>query len=558
MEVALNKGNRFWFSLRANRWFWLLAFFAVILSVPVFTVLISILEPFSQNWEHLSQTVLRDYIVNSVILMLGVAAGTFILGVSCAWLVTMYEFSGRRFLEWGLLLPMAMPAYIIAYAYTGTLDFSGPVQTFIREVFTLKYGDYWFPEVRSLGGAVCMFSLVLYPYVYLIVRAAFVGQSRSLIEVSRSLGLSPLQTFYKVALPVARPAIVAGLTLALMETLADYGTVAHFGVSTFTTGIFRTWFGLGDLTAAAQLASVLLLFVVTLIVVERVSRRRLRYTHTTTSQRPVARVPLLGSAKWLVCIWCFAPFIFGFFVPAIQLAGWAIRTWQKNLNMDFLVLIQHSFLLAASASIICLFIALVVCFAQRINRERRSPSVFLRAATLGYAVPGTVIAVGVLIPIAALDKKIDQLFMTVFSVSPGLIFSGTLFAVVFAYVVRFISVSVQTVESGYSKIQLGIDDSTRTLGQRPTGLLARIHFPMLKVSVVTALLLVFVDVLKELPTTLILRPFNFNTLAVRAYELASDERLADAAMPALAIVFAGIIPVVLLSRAMRSPLTKKI
>ncbi len=482
--------------------------------------------------------------------MLGVALGTFVLGTSAAWLTTMCSFPGRRLFEWALLLPMAMPAYIIAYTYTGMLDFAGPLQTFLRETFAWRYGDYWFPEIRSIGGAICMLSLVLYPYVYLIVRAAFLNQSHALLEVSRSLGNGPWRTLFFVAIPAARPAIVAGMTLALMETLADYGTVQYFGISTFTTGIFRTWFGLGDLNTAAQLSSMLLFFVAALIVIERHSRSHMRFHNTTLQKTHLPRIPLTGTNAFFAVLWCCVPLGFGFILPATQLLAWALETWQTALDWSFAKLVFNSFSLAAIASIVCLFLAVLVCFAQRIMHKSKWASLALRAATLGYAVPGTVIAVGVLIPFAAFDNGLDRWLVKNFSVSSGLLLSGTLIAAVFAYVVRFFSVSVQTLESGYAKIYPSIDHSARTLGMRPHKVLCKIHLPMLKTSLVAALLLVFVDVLKELPTTLILRPFNFNTLAVRAYELASDERLIDASSSALAIVLVGLLPVLLLSRAM--------
>jgi len=353
-----------------------------------------------------------------------------------------------------------------------------------------------------------------------------------------------------VALPAARPAIVAGMTLALMETLADYGTVQYFGVSTFTTGIFRTWFGLGDLTAAAQLSSFLLFFVVLLIVIERISRKQMQFHHLG-QKRAYQRATLTGSARWLCFIVCALPLLFGFILPAIQLCLWVIETWHTSFDAAFFILVQHSISLAAVAAILCVLLAVIVCFSARLTSKSRLALFFLRVSTLGYAVPGTVIAVGVLIPLAALDNGIDNWLRSNTTFVIGLVFSGTLFAVIVAYIVRFLSVSVQSIEAGFSQIHTSIDDSARTLGRKPLGVLLKVHLPMLKTSLIAAGLLVFVDVMKELPTTLILRPFNFNTLAVRAYELASDERLADAATPAIAIVLTGLIPVFLLFRTMR-------
>lgn len=522
----------------------------LILCAPLAVIVTSVVPPYADIWPHLLDTVIPDYIVNSLILALGVGVGTFVLGASTAWLTAMCQFRGSDTMVWALLLPMAMPAYIIAYTYTGMLDFAGPVQSLLRASFAWRYGDYWFPEIRSLGGAICMLSLVLYPYVYLLVRASLLEQSRAVSEVSRSLGHGPWRTVFFAALPLARPAIVAGVTLALMETLADYGTVQYFGVSTFTTGIFRTWFGMGEPRAAAQLASMLLVFVVSLITIERLSRRRMRFHHTSARPHPPERIALKGRRALLALLCCMGPVIFGFVLPATQLVLWLGQTWRPLISADFLQLVLNSFTLAALAAACCLVMAVIICFGQRIAPRHPAAATLARTATLGYAVPGTVIAVGVLIPLAAFDNHLDAWLRERFNASSGLLLSGSLFAVVFAYTVRFVSVAVQTVEAGYSKIPRALDDSARTLGRPPVILLARLHMPLLRTSLVAAVLLVFVDVLKELPTTLILRPFNFNTLAVRAYELAADERLADAAGPALAMVVVGLLPVIYLARAM--------
>ncbi|MEP1595296.1 MAG: iron ABC transporter permease [Halieaceae bacterium] len=530
----------------AYTWRISLLLIATLVSLPVMVIIASLLQPYSPAWGHLLDTVLADYVINSLLLMCGVGIGTLVLGVTAAWLTTMCEFPGRRFFSWALLLPMAMPAYIIAYTYTGLLDFSGPVQTALRDTFDWRYNDYYFPETRSLGGAICMLSLVLYPYVYLLVRVAFLEQSTAVLEASRSLGNTAWQTFIKVALPMARPAIVAGVSLALMETLADYGTVEYFGVSVFTTGIFRTWYGLGELGTAAQLAAFLLIFVFVLVVLERWSRRRLRFHDTAVNRLPV-RIALSGGRAVAAFLAALAMFALGFFIPAAQLALWTLGNWQSGLDLTFVALVANSFGLAGAAAVCCLLVALLLGYGKRLRPAPLEVSA-VRVSTMGYAVPGTVIAVGVLIPFAWLDNRIDELARDWFGVSTGLLLSGTLIALTFAYVVRFLSVSVQSVESGLARIRPSLDESARSLGQSPVGVLRRIHLPILRGSLLTALLLVFVDVLKELPTTLILRPFNFNTLAVRTYELASDERLAEAALPALAIVIIGLLPVIVMTR----------
>ncbi|MDH5389136.1 MAG: iron ABC transporter permease [Gammaproteobacteria bacterium] len=521
----------------------------LLLAIPLAVVVANVFVPAGEVWRHLAATVLQDYIVNSLLLMFGVAIGSLILGVGSAWLVSVTEFPGRKYFEWALLLPMAIPAYIIAYTYTGMLDFAGPVQSSLRELTGWGYGDYWFPEIRSLGGAAVMLSLVLYPYIYLLARAAFLSQSLCVLEVSRSLGNGPWCTFFHVGLPLARPAIVAGLSLVLMETLADYGTVQYFGVSTFTTGIFRTWYGLDNAPAAAQLAAMLLLFVVVLVTLERISRRQSRYYNTGKRTQPLQRLKLVGRGRVAASLFCFAILLSGFLLPAAQLASWAINTYQTMIDARFVTLFFNTLELAAISTALALVIALLLNYGRRLQ-PTRGIRFAVRAAGLGYAIPGTVIAIGVVIPFGWFDNTLDSWMRAQFDVSTGLLLSGTIAALVFAYMVRFLAVSLHAVESGLERITPSMDEAARAMGEKPLGILGRIHIPMLKGSLITALLLVFVDVLKELPATLILRPFNFNTLAVRAYELASDERLADSSTAALAIVVAGLVPVILLSRSL--------
>ena len=480
--------------------------------------------------------------------MCGVALGAGSMGVTTAWLTSMYNFPGRRYLIWAQLLPLAVPAYIIAYTYTGMLEVSGPLQSWIRAYFDVQYGDYWFPDVRSLPGAMAMFSLVLYPYVYLLARAAFIDQSVCVLEASRTLGCGPWRSFWSVGLPLARPAIVAGLSLALMETLADFGTVEYFGVSTFTTGIFRTWFGMYDAVAAAQLSSVLMLFVLALILLERWSRRRAQFHHTTNRYQALPNVQLSPLKAWIACIACFLPLLCGFIIPVAQLSVWAVETWDTMVDDTFIELATNSFALAGAAALVALIPALLLAYGNRLQPSF-AMRFFSRMASMGYAIPGTVIAVGVLIPFGAFDNFVDDWFRTQFDFGTGLIFSGTIFILLFAYTVRFLAVSLQTVEAGLGKIRPSMDDAARSMGRSGAQVLQSVHLPIMKGSLLTAIVIVFVDVLKELPATLVLRPFDFNTLAVRAYELASDERLADSSTAALAIVAVGIIPVILLSSA---------
>lgn len=527
-------------------WRLILVSMALLISLPVLVTFAYLFVPSSDVWQHLYDTVLSDYLSNTFWLTLGVGVGVLLLGVPAAWLNSMCEFPGRRLFEWALLLPLAMPAYIIAYTYTGMLDFSGIVQTTLRDITGWGYGDYYFPEIRSLGGATTMLALVLFPYVYLLARASFLEQSIAVLEVSRTLGTSAFQSFMKIALPMARPAIITGLSLALMETLADFGTVQYFGVTTFTTGIYRTWFGFGDSAAASQLAALLMTMVFVLIMLERWSRHKARYHNTASKQSRLPRYKLTGKAKWFAFAFCLFPVLFGFLIPVAQLAIWGFTIASEGLDQSFITLTLNSLGLAFAAAFFALVLALILGYGKRLQNNT-IVNVSAQVASMGYAVPGVVIAVGIIIPFTWLDTHINALTKQWFDVNVGLLLSGSLFILLFAYNVRFLAVSLQTVESGLGKVKPTIDDAGRSLGLSPMGVLYKLHFPLMKGSLLTAILLVFVDVLKELPATLILRPFNFNTLAVRAHELASDERLADAGLPSLMIVCAGILPVILLS-----------
>jgi len=497
-------------------------------------------------WTHLFETVFVDYVNSSLTLMGGVAALTLLLGVGSAWLVTQYQFVGSRTLQWMLLLPLAMPTYITAYCYTGLLDVAGPVQTSLRQAFGWQFGDYWFPEIRSLSGAIFVMSFVLYPYVYLLARASFLEQSQHLRDVAQLLGYSRLRAFFKINLSIARPAIIAGVSLALMETLADYGAVSYFGVSTFTTGIFRTWNGLGSIGVATQLSIVLLSFVIVLLVIERHSRKRARY-HSKKSLQTFTPVQLQGYRQVGALTLAALPVLLGFIIPTGQLLAWAVDTHSELFVSDFWKLVWNTLFLAGLTSLIALIFALLIAYADRI-----ADSKIVRTAKhlvgLGYAVPGTVIAIGTLIPLARLDNSIDAWFRAHFDFATGLLLTGSLAALIIAYLVRFMAVALNTVDSGLQGIGENMDQAARSLGFTPLRIMRIVHVPILRSSLITALLIVFVDVMKELPATLIMRPFNFNTLAVKAYELASDERLAEAALPSIAIVLVGLVPVILLTK----------
>ncbi len=524
-----------------NRFSWLglLAIvLAFLLAVPILVILGATFQGDLKTWRHLLDTVLSDYVINSLILMVGVGILVLITGVPTAWLTSMCRFPGRKILSWALLLPLAFPAYIIAYTYTGILDVPGPVQQMIRDVTGLKYGQYWFFEIRSIPGAIFMMAFVLYPYVYLLARASFLEQSSSTLEACRTLGLNQRQAFFSLALPLARPAIVAGCSLALMEVLADYGTVRYFGVSTFTTGIYRAFNGSADMPAAAQLSSCLMGFVIILIVSERFSRRYQRYHSQVEKHTRAKPIELTGGKAWLATALCVIPVLLGFFIPMLQLFYWAV--FKAEVGKNFFTLAWNSFSLALLAALLAVAIAIVLAYARRLHRNRWVLGA-TSLASMGYALPGTIIAIGVLVPFAWLGRT--------FEIS----LTNSIFILLFAYSVRFVAVSLGAVQSGLNNIKPSIDGSARSLGLKPFQVLQKVHVPLLSTSAFTALLIVFVDVLKELPATWVLRSLNFETLAVKAFELASDERLIDAAPASLLIVVVGILPVILLSRSINNP-----
>jgi iron(III) transport system permease protein len=521
---------------------------AGLILLPILAVFSSLVGPAGETWAHLARTVLGAYVVDTALLAAGVAAGVVSMGVLSAWLVTAYRFPGRRVLEWALVLPLAMPAYVMAYAYTDWLQFSGPVQTALRAATGWQAREYWFPEIRSLPGAIAVLSLAFYPYVYLLARTAFADVSRSALEAGRLAGLSAWGSFLRVALPIARPAIAAGTALALMETLADFGTVSYFALEVFTTGIFKAWMSMGDLDAAGQLSVCLLAFVALVLALERASRGRAAYA--SAGRRPSPPQRLAGFPAALACAACAAPVLAGFVLPAALLVDLALSDPQARLGARVAALVGNSFTLAGIAAATGVALATAMAYAARLARGRAAGAVALanRAAALGYAIPGAVIAVGVLVPLGRLDNWVADLAESALGAKPGLVLTGTVVALVYAYLVRFLAVALQTVEAGLAKVTPRMDDAARSLGASPAAVLARVHAPLLASSLASAALLLFVDVLKELPATFALRPFNFDTLAIEAYNLAKDERLAEAAVPSLVIVAISLVPLLAVTR----------
>ena len=544
--ALLDSSGRWRFAL--DGWTLIAAALGLFVAIPVGTVIFTAFGPSDGIWSHLVSTVLWVYAGNTLWLMLGVGVGTIVIGTSTAWLVTMYRFPGRRILSWALLLPLAVPSYILAFVITDQLEYAGNVQSALRGVFGwTSPRDYWFPEIRSLGGAAIVLSLVLYPYVYLLARAAFIEQSFGLFETSRTLGRGPVASFFTIALPLARPAVAVGVALALMETLNEFGTIDFFAVPTLTAGIFDVWLNMDSTTGAAQLASILVAFTLVLVVIERLSRRSRRYHDTTTRVQALPDYPLSTARGVGALLWCAMPVALGFLLPALVLGSYAMVFYAETLEADYFDYVWNSMTLAVWAAAVAAIAGITLAYGVRLS-PRRTMRGLAEFATIGYAVPGAVLAVGIMVPLGYFDNAIDAASQALFGLSTGLLISGTATALVVGYVVRFLALGYRTVDSGLSRVTPSIEGVARTLGASPTRALLRVHLPLIRPSVITAALLVFVDTMKELPLTLILRPFNFDTLATFVYQYASDELLEECALGALTIVAAGVLPVILMSR----------
>ena len=520
---------------------------ALLISLPILALIGSWLEwnaASAQVLSELAQTVLPDYLLTSVLLCAGVAVGVTVLGLSAAAAVTLFKFPGQSFFEWALLLPMAMPAYVVAYAYTDFFQFSGPLQTFIRSTWALE--GRVFPEIRSLGGAIFVFSLTLYPYVYLLARTALTERASHLMEAARLLGAPLYRRISEVALPLARPAVAAGVALALMETLADFGVSSYFGIQTFTAGVYKAWLIMDNRIAAAQLATLLLVVVLILLQLEKQAQARMRFTSSNTNSansREAQPAELSQFSGLLIATWCSLLVFLGFVLPILLmlkplLMSDTIIPWQRFLEWSY-----NSLRLGGITALLAVGFSLLIAFGLR-NKADFFARFISQLVGLGYAIPGAVVVVGLLLPVTWIQKQWPETHV-------GFWITASIMGLVWAYLVRFCAVALQSIQSGYARIPHSLDDSARTLSVTGLALLSRVHAPLLKRSVFAAALLVFVDVMKELPATLVLRPFNTDTLAVVAFQLARDERLGEAALPSLALVLVGLIPVLLLSRAMR-------
>jgi len=523
--------------------------FVAVCVAPMIAAALSAIAGDLDTWRNVLAPVLPTYTYTTLALVVIVGAGTAVIGSVTAWLVTAYRFPGRKWLEVALALPLAFPAYVMAYAYTHMLDHPGPVQTFLRDVTGWGPREYWFPEIRSLGGAAAMLTIVLYPYVYLLARASFRQQSAHAFMVARTLGHSQTRAFLRVALPMARPAIAGGALLAIMETIADFGTVAFFNVQTFATGIYQAWFSVYDRSAAAQLSLCLLAFALVIAGLERSTRGKGVTTGSGTRFEAMERTELRGLSGWLAAGACFAPVLLGFVLPLIMLGAMAVGSGQSILDQRYLGFVFNSVTVAGVAALITVAGAVLISF-----RARTRPSQVSRwlvvVAQLGYAVPGGVIAVGLMVPVAAFDNALDAFMEARFGIDTGLLITGSIWLMVAAYMSRFMAAALNAYDSGVATIPANMDAVARSLGHSAPRVLRHVHLPLARNSALTALLIVFVDVMKELPATLILHPFNFQTLAVQAHRLAADERLAEAAVPSLALVAVGLIPVLLLCRTL--------
>jgi len=521
---------------------------ALLAVTPVVTVVWLAVHPSDDIWQHLLDTSLPVYLSNTLLLMLGVGVSVLLTGVATAWLVTMCRFPGRGMFEWLLIFPLAIPAYVIAYAYTDLLEYAGPVQMLLRGLFGWSSPrDYWFPEIRSLWGAMILMGVVLYPYVYLLARAAFLEQSVNVLEVSRVLGRGSWRTFYSISLPAARPAVAVGVALALMETLNDYGTVDFFAVRTMTAGLIDVWLGMGSLAGGAQIATTMLVFVIALITLERISRRHQKvYQQSSTRFRALPAYHLTGWRAFAASGLCAIPVTVGFVIPVAVLSYLAVLYFEDSWTSEFRTYALNSLTLSSIAALLALGVALFIAYSRRLGGGRLL-GVAARVASLGYAMPGAVLAVGTVVPFAAFDNSVDGFLRAHLGISSGLLLSGTVVAVLFAYVVRFLAVALGQIESSLEKVSPSMDMAARTLGYRAGQTLLRYHVPLIRGGMLTAVMIVFVDCMKELPATLLLRPFNFETLATHVYQFASDEMLGEAALGSLTIVVVGLIPVLVLS-----------
>ncbi|MFV0574359.1 MAG: ABC transporter permease [Vibrio sp.] len=543
-------------AVQNKAWQWGSGLFMVLLVLPILAIFYTSIGESNELFSHLFATVLPTYTLNTFWLLLGTISLAFIFGVPSAWIIAMCRIPTAKYLQWALVLPLAMPGYIVGYIYTDWFDFAGPIQIWLRETFNLTPQDYWFPDLRTLPGAMTILALVLFPYVYLLARSAFMEQSSSLLQSALLLNCTPWQSFFRISLPLARPAIAVGLSLVAMETLGDFGTVSYFAVSTLTTAVYDTWLGYSNLTAAAKISSIMLLVVILLLSAERYSRRKQKHFQAQFSQHEDNRFTLTGWKKIAALVWCWGLVIAGFLLPMIQLLIYASKYFAASWTDEFHTYSLNSLYVSFSAAAVCVLIALVVNFYHRlaansvnISKPKMNSLLPMRLSSLGYAVPGTVLAIGIMVVVLSFDHFTNDVAKSVGWGRVGLLFSGSMFALVFALSVRFAAVAIGSVESGLAKVSPNLDMAARTMGCNSSQMLKRVHIPLIMRSALIAGLLVFIESMKELNASILLRPFNFETLATYVYNFVSDQQLELGALPAILLILLGLIPLILINRS---------
>ncbi|MGC7590929.1 ABC transporter permease [Bisgaard Taxon 46] len=543
------------FSFKKTLWNVTALFIVLYFLLPLLSIFYQSWQADWDNIQHLWKTVLTDYSLNSLLLVLGTVFLSLVFAIPAAWIISTYQFKGQKTLQWVLCLPLAMPAYLVGYLYTDLLDYAGPLQSVLRQLFGWTTPqDYWFPTIRSLGGACFVLALVLYPYIFLLVRVALLEQSENLIHSAKTLGANAFYLFKKVTFPLIRPAMAIGASLVAMETLGDFGTVYYFAIPTLTTAVYDTWLGYGDLGSASQISLLMLFMIFSLLWLERYSRRKQK-TYQRGYEKKRTLKPLSGIKLWLAQTYCWGLVCVAFFIPFIKLIYWAVAYFDITQADNFLKYAYHSLSSSTIAAVVCVLLALFLHFFNRLSLQKpisqqRIAQYGLQLSSQGYAIPGTVLAIGILIPYTGADHLLNDLLKS-FGISPvGLIFSGSMFALISAYTIRFSAMAIGGIETSFQKISPSLDMASRTLGHNGLGMLRRVHMPLLSKGIFTALMMVFIETMKELNASLLLRPFNFDTLATHVFTFTSDEQLEQAALPAIVLVLVGLLPVIWLTRSL--------
>lgn len=529
--------------LNINIWTILSLIFVIFIVLPNLNIFLKVFNKPNENWNHIKEYLLKEYIINSMILIVFTGFFTILIGTSLSWLISVFEFPFRKFYKWSLVLSLAIPPYIAGYTYHGLLNYTGVIQSFLRNNWDIQVNQKYF-SMMSIQGTIFIFTMFLYPYVYIITKSFLEKQSASLIENSRVLGRNSLETFFHVVLPISRVAIVGGASLVILEVLNDYGVVKYFGVPTFSTAIFKTWFAMGDIDSAIRLSSILMLLVFGILLVEKLLRGRKKYSYTTAKVRPISRIKLDGIKGKLASLYCFVIFSLGFLIPTMQLVHWATLTYKKILNVKFLEMMFNSLTAALITSTIIILVALIIANSSRINRNKLS-KLFSEITILGYSIPGAVIAIGVIVFFIAIDKNLYWLYKIFDENSGKLVLSTSVTMLIFAYVIRFLAIGYNSIESGFEKVGTKFYEASKTLGMNSIETFFKVDVKMIKPAIISGFLLVFVDILKELPLTLILRPFNFNTLATKSFEYANDEMIHEASISSLIIILISVISIYL-------------